>query len=170
MSSWAQHPENSHVCAMWIWWCWLVKELSSTEDFPREKESRTSLSWILAILAITVVKDSVFCGYNWGTPSSYVLWILWLNYTISAAIFVGSNFFFSTCSFPAIHLPFPPPQTVVTCFQRINICFIFAFGFFFPSLLSAVEVSLPGLGCPCSCCVPGGSWVQLDHRSLLWAR
>lgn len=118
---------------------------------------------------IIVVKDSVFCGYNWGTLSSYVLWILWLNYTISAAIFVGSNFCFSTCSFPAIHLLFSPPQMVVTCFQRINFCFIFAF-VFFPLSVSAVEVPLPGLGCPCSSWVTGGSWVQLGHHSLLWAR
>lgn len=69
---------------------------------------------------ITVVKDSVFCGYNWGRLSSYVLWILWLNYAIFLAIFVGSNFCFSTCSFPATHLLFYLPQTVLTCPWRCN--------------------------------------------------
>lgn len=69
---------------------------------------------------ITVVKDSVFCGYNWGRLSSYVLWILWLNYAIVLSIFVGSNFNFSTCSFPATHLLFYPPQMVRTCLCRCN--------------------------------------------------
>ena len=81
---------------------------------------------------ITVVKDSVFCGYNWGRLNSYVLWILWLNYAIFVAIFVGSNFCFSTCSFPATYLLSYPPQMVLTCLWRRNsylIPAIFPFSF-----------------------------------------
>lgn len=84
---------------------------------------------------ITVVKDSVFCGYNWGRLSSYVLWILWLNYAIFLAIFVGSNFYFSICFFPATHLLFYPPQMVLTCLWRCNICYLILALFPFSFLL-----------------------------------
>ena len=92
------------------WNCFPVFEISSVDPCVEY--------WSYHL--ITVVKDSVFCGCNWGRLSSYVLWILWLNYAIFVAIFVGNNFCFSTCSFSATHLLFYPPQMVLTCLWRCN--------------------------------------------------